>query len=77
MDRIPKEEILKWLEKLKKEMKNVRILNEKGKEALENVKAYMYDSNHFLKENNLFLALEAAIWAWAWFKISKELKLIE
>jgi len=76
-DRIPREEVEKWLRKLKKEIKKVEAVNEKGKEFLENIKAYVHDTEHFLKKRDLFLAWEACLWAWAYLSISKELKLLK
>ena len=76
-DRIPREEVEKWLKRLKKELKKTKAKNEKGKEFLENIKAYAYDSEHFLKKKDLFLSWEACIWAWAYLTIGKDLKLLE
>lgn len=71
-DRIPREEIEKWLDKCKKEMKNV-----KGKkEFIENTEAYINDCEHWLKEGDYVLAFESVIWAWSWLEIGKELEIL-
>ena len=76
-DKIPKEEILKWLSKIKKELKEVRARNDKGKEYLKNINAYVYDCEHFLKNGDFVLSFESVTWAWAYLTISKDLKLLE
>jgi len=48
-DRIQKEEIEKWLSKLKKELKMIKAANKKGKEFLDNINAYIHDCEHFKK----------------------------
>jgi hypothetical protein len=76
-DRIPKEEILKWLLKIKKELKEVKVKNERGKEYLKNINAYVNDCEHFLKNGDFVLSFESVTWAWAYLTISKDLKLLE
>jgi len=76
-DKIPKEEILKWLTKIKKELKDVKAKNEKGREYLKNINAYVNDCEHFLEKEDLFLSWEACLWSWAYLTISKDLKLLE
>jgi hypothetical protein len=75
-DKIPKKEIDKWLYRVKKELKNVKPRNKKGKEYLENINAYVNDCEHFLKKKDLFLSWESCIWAWAYLEISKDLRLL-
>jgi hypothetical protein len=76
-DKISKEEILKWLSKIKEELKDVKVVNSKGEEYLKNINAYVKDCEHFLKKEDLFLSWEACLWAWAYLTISKDLKLLE
>ena len=76
-DRIAKEEIEKWLTRIKKELKDVKILDEKGKEFLENINAYVNDCEHFLQKGEYVLSFESVVWSWAYFEISKNLKLLD
>ncbi len=76
-DKVSKKEILKWLKRMKKELEDVKVRDEKGKEFLENMNAYVNDCEHFLKKGELVLSFESIIWAWAYLTISKELKLLE
>lgn len=36
---------------------------------LENISAYLSDTNYFLEKKDLVRAFEAVIWAWAWMEI--------
>ena len=76
-DRIPKEEIDKWLSRLKKELKTIRATNKKGKEFLDNINAYIHDCEHFKKKGDLFLSWECCLWAWAYKTIGKDLGLLK
>ena len=60
-------ETTKWLEKLKTvEMDGDRAF-------VENIKAYISDAGHFLKNRDMIRAFEAVIWAWAWYEIGKDI----
>jgi hypothetical protein len=76
-DRIPREEIEKWLKKLKKELKDVKATNKKGKEFLDNINAYVYDCEHFLKNGDYVLSFESITWAWSYCTIGKDLGLLK
>ena len=76
-DRIPREEIEKWLKKLKKELNNVKATNKKGKEFLDNINAYVYDCEHFLKNGEYLLSFESITWAWSYYTIGKGLGLLK
>jgi hypothetical protein len=76
-DRIPKEEIEKWLVKIKKELKTIKASDKKGQEFLDNINAYVNDCEHFLKEGEYVLSFESVVWAWAYLEISKDLKLLK
>ena len=76
-NRIPEEEVVKWLTKLKDKIKKVKPMNGKGKEFLENIKAYVYDCEYFMKQGDLFLAWEACVWAWAYYTIGVDLGLLK
>ena len=75
-DRITKEEIGKWLDRIKNELKNIKATGKKAEELLENIKAYVSDCEHWMKEEDYVLGFESVIWAWAWYEIGKELRLI-
>jgi len=77
IDRIPREEIEKWLNKLKKELETAKAVNKKGKEFLENINAYLYDCEHFLKNGDYVLSFESITWAWSYWTIDKDLELLE
>jgi hypothetical protein len=76
-DRIPKEEIEKWLNRIKDELKTVKTSDKKGKEFLNNINAYVNDCEHFLEKGEHVLSFESVIWAWAYLEISKDLKLLK
>ena len=76
-DRIPKEEIEKWLVRIKKELKTVKVSDKKGKEFLDNINAYVNDCEHFLEKGEYVLSFESVVWAWAYLEISKDLKLLK
>ena len=44
---------------------------------LENISAYLKDSNYFLEKGDLIRGFEAVIWAWAWMEIGLEIKSLE
>lgn len=69
------EETEKWLKRIKS--KDFEARNEESEEIVENIRAYVKDSEHFLEEEKLIEAFEAAIWAWSWYEIGVELELIE
>jgi len=76
-DRIPKEEIEKWLTRIKKELEIIEAIDKKGEEFLENINAYANDCEHFLKKGEYVLSFESVVWAWAYLEIGKDLKLLE
>ena len=76
-DRIPKEEVLKWLSKIEKELKTIKPMNKKGEIFLDNINAYVNDCKHFMEKEDLFLSWECCLWAWAYLTIGKDLKFLE
>ncbi len=68
-------ETQKWLKKI--ETLKVKPKNDKGKEYLANIEAYIKDSKYFLEKKDYVRAFEAVIWAWAFLEISKDLSLID
>jgi len=76
-DRIPREEIEKWLSRLKKELKTVKANGKKGKEFLDNINAYVIDCEHFMKNGDNVLSFEAITWAWSYYTIGKDIGLLK
>ncbi len=70
-----KKETEKWLSRIEK----IKIVGkcEKGKEFVENIKAYVKDARYFLEKGDLIRAFECVVWAWAWIEIGKEMELIK
>ena len=72
-----REETMKWLERVKKERKNIRATNEQSEDFLKNIDAYIEDTEHFMQKDDLIRAFEAVVWAWSWLEICKELGIIK
>jgi len=66
-------EIKKWTKKINNEIKNVS----GDKEFLENINAYIKDSQYFFEKNDFVRSFEAIIWAWAWLEIGKDVEKIK
>lgn len=58
---------MKWLKRIKE--RNF----EGDKRFVENIKAYIADSEYFLMKGDLIRAFECLIWAWAWLEIGLEI----
>lgn len=67
----------KWLAKINKERKKIKLVDESRKDFLKNIDAYIADCGHFMKEGKLVLAFEAVIWSWAWLSIGKEMGILK
>ena len=76
-DKIPKEEIDKWYEKLVKRLEKTKSKNDLGKEFLENVNAYKKDCIYFLEKGDYMRSFEAVVWAWAWLEIGEKIDIFE
>jgi len=64
-------ETLKWLGKIKeRELCGDR-------EFVNNIKAYIRDSEYFLSKGDLIRAFECIVWAWAWLEIGERIQKIE
>lgn len=72
-DRIEQSEIEKWLAKLEPLAATIQTVDERGENALTNMKAYISDSKHFLEKGDLVRSFEAMIWAWALFELGTDL----
>jgi hypothetical protein len=63
-------ETIKWLECIKDKLKKV---NSSDKYFMDNIKAYISDTEYFLKKGDLIRAFECVVWAWAWMEIGIEI----
>jgi len=72
-DKIEKQDILKWLEKLEAVVNKIEVFDSKGEEMLKNIRAYMSDSRHFLEKGDFVLSFECMIHANAIFETCREL----
>jgi hypothetical protein len=66
----------KWLAKIKIERPNVALIDMTKTDFLQNVDAYISDSEHFLKKSDFVRSFEAVIWAWANLEIGERLGLL-
>ncbi|MBI4170761.1 MAG: DUF357 domain-containing protein [Candidatus Aenigmarchaeota archaeon] len=71
------EETQKWLEKIKKERENIILSDSSREDFLENIDAYISDSEFFLEHEELIEAFEAVIWGWAMLELGQELGILE
>ncbi len=76
-NRIPKEEIEKWLSKLKRELRGIKPSSKEGKEFLDNINAYIYDCEHWLREGDYVKSWELISFAWGLFEAAKEFKVLK
>ena len=74
-------ETRKWLEKLEKEVQNIKptgkIEKEKLDPVIENIHAYISDCKHFLEKQDLINAFEAIIYGWGILETCQHLGVIE
>lgn len=70
-----RKETEKWLVKIKGKRKSIMVDKAKS-DFLKNIDAYISDSEHFLKKNDMIRAFEAVIWAWSWLEIGENLKIL-
>ena len=74
-----KKETEKWLSKLEKERKSLRILKDSKelKAVLKNLDAYISDTRHFLEKEDFIRAFEAVIYAWGILEACEHLGIVE
>lgn len=72
-----KDETVKMLEKIEPLVDKIEVKDEKGEEMLENMKAYISDSKHFLGKENYLKSFESIVWAWAILEICEEFGVFE
>jgi len=61
---------------LEEKLREVEHANDRGREFLNNIRAYVSDSKYFLSKNDLVRAFECVVWAWAWLEIGMDLGII-
>ena len=74
-DKIEPQEITKWLEKLEPMLDQIEVDGSKGEAMLQNMRAYVDDSRHFLENGKLVKSFEAMVWAWAIMELCQELEI--
>ena len=67
------EETLKMIEKIEPMINKIDVVGDKGEEMLENTKAYVSDSKHFLKEKDFVRAFESIVFAYGILETCEEL----
>jgi len=67
------EETLKMLKKIEPMIDKIKVNGDKGEEMLTNMKAYISDSKHFLKEKDLIKAFESVVFAYGILETCEEL----
>lgn len=76
-DRVRPEDVTKWLERLEAKLPGIEPAGARAAEMLENIRAYIKDSRHFLAEGKLVLAFECMLWAHAVYETCAQLGLFE
>ena len=77
IENVLKEETDKWLERLQDKVKNIKLLDNRGQWALENLKAYIEDCRHFSEKGDLVRAFEAVVYAYGIYETALHSKLME
>lgn len=76
-DVVKPEDVIKWLSRIEPVLENISINDEKGNGVVENARAYVSDCKHFLEKENLVLAFECMVHAWAILETARELGAVE
>ena len=72
-----REETEKWLRRIKEKKAAIIIRDERAKDHIKNMEAYISDSQHFLEKGDLIRAFEAVVWAWGIIDMLEKLELVE
>ena len=70
------EETNKWLEKVKAERTFIILLDQKKTDFLDNIDAYISDSEFFLENEDFVEAFEAVVWSWAYLEIGIDIGIL-
>jgi hypothetical protein len=68
-----REETIKMIEKIEPLIDKIETKDRKGEEMMENMKAYISDSKHFLKNKNYLKSFEAIVFAYGILETCEEL----
>ncbi len=71
------DETKKWITKMKAQREKLILRDSSKTNFIDNIDAYVSDSEYFLSGGELVEAFEAIIWAWAYFEIGKDLGYFE
>lgn len=72
-DKLTREDVLRWLVKLEPLAEMAEPNDPNAAAILENAKAYVKDARHWLEQENLVLAFECMVHAWAIIETAREL----
>ncbi|MCQ4153303.1 MAG: DUF357 domain-containing protein [Archaeoglobales archaeon] len=67
-----KQETEKWLGRIKERIRHV----DGERKFMENIRAYISDSEYFMSTSDFIRAFECVIWAWAWLEIGLEIGML-
>ncbi len=76
-ENILKSETEKWLGKIEERTKDIKLIDDKGMWAIENIKAYISDCKHFYKRSDFVRSFEAVVYAYGIYETALHSKLIE
>ncbi|MCS7134923.1 MAG: DUF357 domain-containing protein [Candidatus Aenigmarchaeota archaeon] len=76
-DKIPKEEIEKWLEKLEEKISKIKMKDETKQQFLDNLKAYVNDCVYWLEKGDYVKAWEAISFAWGLYEAGEYFEVFE
>ena len=70
-------ETKKWHELIKAERPNIKVIDKSIADFLENIDAYVADSEHFMVHKDWVRAFEAIVWAWSWLEIGERMGILK
>ncbi|UOY09722.1 DUF357 domain-containing protein [Methanonatronarchaeum sp. AMET6-2] len=62
----------KWKSRLEERISRVEPDSEEGENFIENINAYLEDSDYFKDDGDYVRAFECVIWGWAWLEIGEQ-----
>ena len=68
-----REDTIKMIKKIEPLVDKIEVKDKKGEEMLENMKAYIADSKHFLRKKNYLKSFEAIVFAYGILETCEEL----
>jgi hypothetical protein len=76
-NRIEREEIERWLKKLEDKLNKARLMDERRKDFLENIRAYVRDCRYWMDKGDYVKAWEVVSFAWGLFEAGEELEVLK